>query len=382
MNDQERTQLKKIAQKVNEGALKRGAKGVRVVASRSRRATTVYRDGRADRVQQSARKGLSVHLYLDGKYTQCRTNDLREPALERFLDGAMAMCRAMAPDKFRRMPDPALYEGQDPCDLALFDPAVGQITPEDRNRYAAALEHNTLEAAGETAISAEASFTDSQGEFYQIHSNGFEGSSRGTRVWASAEVTLQDEGDKRPAGWAEAGSRRHHALPEPETTGRKAAEVARARLLATKIPTARLPMIVENRVAGRLLGQVVQAASGRALQQKTSFLEGFRGKRFGSEQLDLVDDPLLVGGFGSRRFDGEGIAARPRAIFDQGVLADYFLNTYYARKLNLPPTTGGPSNLILTPGTKSLDQLVADISRGVLVRGFLGGNGNGEKKNK
>ncbi|HUT77022.1 MAG TPA: TldD/PmbA family protein [Polyangia bacterium] len=368
--------LELTARKAVDGALARGVKGVRAVAYRGRNVAVTYRKGRPDKIQESTRRSLTLHLYIDGRYTACESNDLRPAALDSFIDNAVALARAMTSDPFRLMPDPALYEGREERDLGLFDPAVAGVTPAERNERASAVEQATMAAAGERALSVEASWEDEEAEVFQLHSNGFEGNQRGSQFWMSAEVSLRDEGDKRPSGWDLAGSRRHGGLPEPERVGKGCAERARQRLGAHKVETRKAPMIVENRAVGRLLGHLLGAISGRAVQQKRSFLTDKLGQGVGSKLLDLVDDPFVQGGFGSRLFDGEGISARVMPVIEKGVLKSFFIDTYYGKKLDMAPTTGSSSNLILTPGTKSLDGLVTDVGDGILVRGFIGGNTN------
>jgi PmbA protein len=113
------------------------------------------------------------------------------------------------------------------------------------------------------------------------------------------------------------------------------------------------------------------------VQQKRSFAEGKIGARLGSALLDLQDDPLVVRGLGSRLYDGEGIAARSFPIFEAGVLKSYYVDSYYGRKLGIPPTTGRTSNLTWKRGARTQAQLLADAGEGILVTGFLGGNSNG-----
>ena len=369
-------QLQQIAEQALDGARRRGVKDVRAVAYRSRNVTVTYRKGRPDKVQESSRRSLTLHLYIDGKYSACESNDLRPAALEQFLDSSVALARAMTPDPFRVITDPALYAGREDRDLELYDPAIAAVVPAERNDQAAATESAALEAAGAKAISAEASYEDEEAEVYQLHSNGFEGRKQGSQFWLSAEISLKDEGDKRPAGWSIGGARRRAGLPAAAEVGRETAERAMQRLGARKIETAKLPMIVENRTVGRVLGSLLGVASGRALQQKRSFLEGLEGQPFGSKLLTLTDDPFIPGGFGSRLFDGEGISARVLPVFEQGVFKSFYIDTYYGKKLERPPTTGGQSNVVLPPGERSLEQLIAGLDRGILVRGFIGGNSN------
>ena len=376
MSYQASKELKDIAQRALESAQQRGAKGIRVGVSRSRETTVTYRKGKTDKIQEAGQRNLSVHVYIDGQYSSSSTNDLRPKAVDKFLDTAVALARAMKADPFRVMPDPALYAGRKELELELFDPSVNAVTPKDRNDYAAAIDSAAMQAAGDKAIQAEGSYEESEGESYKLHSNGFEGSRRGTQFWGWVDVSCQDEGDKRPSGWAVGGSRKRAGLPPAEQVGRDAADYAKSRCGAKKLPTETLPMIVENRSVGRFLGYLMQATGGSTLQQKRSFLEGMEGKKLGSELLTLTDDPFVVGGFGSRLCDGEGIAAKVMPVFDKGVFKNFYIDTYYGKKLERPPTTGGQSNLVMPPGEKSLDELIKGMDRAILVRGFIGGNSN------
>ena len=64
-------------------------------------------------------------------------------------------------------------------------------------------------------------------------------------------------------------------------------------------------------------------------------------------------------------------------VLEAGVLKTYFIDTYYGKKLQMAPTTAGPSNLVWTLGDKDQAALLAAMKDGILVTGFLGGNSNG-----
>lgn len=370
-------QLERIAHAAVEGVRRRGVEGVRARAVGSRASTLTYRDGRPERVEEAARRRLSLNLYVDGRYSSCETNDLVEADLEAFLDTAVALARAVEVDPDRVMSDPTLYEGRQELDLGLFDPAVSRQGPEDRHSYAAALEQAVRDQSGDVVLlNVEAKYQDSDSVVVQVHSNGFEGADEQTQLWAVAEVALRDEGDRRPSGVGVAGDHHLDGLAPPREVARRALESARAKLGARPIETASLPLIIENRAVPRLLRSLLGPLGGRMIQQRASFLEGLRGESVGSARLDLVDDPFVVGGFGSRLFDGEGLAARRLPLFEQGLLRSYYLDTYYARKLGEAPTTGSSSNVVITPGERGLEAMIGDLERGVLVRGFIGGNSN------
>ncbi|MBN2530378.1 MAG: TldD/PmbA family protein [Deltaproteobacteria bacterium] len=368
--------IEQTAQMILEGVHKRGIKDVKVVASQSRNVSTVYRKGVIDKVQESSRKDVSVYLYENGRYSVSTSNDFRKDALETFLDSAVALTRAMEKDPFRELTDPELYKGRKNIDLKLYDPNMESFTTERRNDLAKEAEAAAMTTAGDKAISAEASMETQTASAVQLHSNGFEGSEAGTQAWLFTEISLKDKGDKRPSGWDLNGSRFAADMVDGALTGKKAVERASLKLASRKIETQRCPMIVENRAVGRLLGGLLSATVGRALQQKRSFLESFEGKRIASDALSIIDDPFIESGFGSRLFDSEGISARQMPVIEKGIFKNFYIDTYYGKKLNRAPTTGGRSNLTIEPGLQTLDELISELPKGILVRGFIGGNTN------
>ena len=88
-------------------------------------------------------------------------------------------------------------------------------------------------------------------------------------------------------------------------------------------------------------------------------------------------EPLIRRGLNSRLFDEEGIAARPLPLVEAGIVRNIYVDTYYGRKANMQPTTGGPSNVTVAAGALSLEELVAEVGEGVYVTSWLGGNADG-----
>ncbi len=156
-------------------------------------------------------------------------------------------------------------------------------------------------------------------------------------------------------------------------------EVARrtAYLLgAKKIPTETLPVVVENRVVPRLLYSLIDPLSAGSIQQKRSFLADKKGQAIASAAFTLVDDASLPGGLRSAPFDGDGFPSRRRVIVDRGVLKEFFVDWYYGRKLGWEPTTGGPTNVVIPPGPRSVAEILKDLGRGIVITEFIGGNSN------
>lgn len=213
-------------------------------------------------------------------------------------------------------------------------------------------------------------------------SQGFLGAQAESSCMLSATATLLDpgqEGKRRMGYWLRAG----HFLEDmgDEAQARAIAQEAlrrAGRLMGARPgPSGRFAVLVENTAAGRLLGDLLGCLNGASLHQKRSYLAGRQGQLIASPALSLLDDPLLQGGFGSRWHDGEGVAARPLPLIDKGVLMNFYLDTYHARQLKLPPTCAGSSNLTLAPSqVGGFAQMLSGMERGLAVTGFLGGNFN------
>jgi PmbA protein len=93
--------------------------------------------------------------------------------------------------------------------------------------------------------------------------------------------------------------------------------------------------------------------------------------------------PTGMGGFGTTPFDGEGLPTRRTVVVEQGVLRNYLLNTYTARKLGMKSTHNaarglagtpgiGCGNFYLEPGTLTPEQIIAAVPAGLYVTSLMG----------
>jgi PmbA protein len=366
------SELEKRAADAVRMAKKAGADGVFAGASRSRNVSYKYRDGELEEVKDSTSRSISLRLFVDGRYSAHATTDLRPERVEKFIAEAVALTRALQPDKYRTLADPSLYEGRPEDDLDLIDADLAKLDREQRLAWCE--EMNARVHGQKPVISTTSSVGDGHVVSAAASSNGFTGNYEATSVGISTSCTLQDADDKRPEDWMGAWGRHLDALPDPKEVADRALELARARLGTAKGPTERTTMIVDNRASGSMIRRLIGPASGGSVQQGRSFWKGKLGEKMVAATLTLTDDPTIPRGLGSRPFDGEGIAARRLPVIEQGVFANLYLDTYYANKLDMKPTTGGSSNLIVELGTRGRDELCAAAGKGIYVTSWLGGN--------
>jgi PmbA protein len=372
MNRQERIDL---IEWVVKHTLASGADQVAAALHNRREIEIEFRDRKLEKLTESVRNRLSLDIYTGHRFSGHSTNDLRKDALAGFIEEGVASTRYLAQDEFRELPDPKFY------------PAGKQKVPQIRDEH-----YETVETPGRVEIASEIEavamsesdkvlsttswFSDVLAHTTQMHSNGFLGEVEGTRYEAGAEVTVDDPGGGRPQDWSWAEVRFHRDLPSASELGREAVRRALRKIGQEKIETGRYDMIVENRVAQRLLRMFSGPMTARALSQKNSFLEGMVGESIASDKFTAIDDPLLPKGLGSRLFDGDGLAAKRRIMIEGGVLRQFYVDNYYGRKIGMDPTTGSPSNIVFETGARSLEEMIRDTTRAILVNAFIGGNSN------
>lgn len=356
-------------------AKKLGANEAWANISRDNGVSFEMRNGVLERVEESTSQGLSIQLWVDGRYSAHSTNDLRPASLESFLKEAVAITRSLQKDPFRVIPDPSLFANRPEIDLDLVDQGVSSVSREERMELLKAM--NDRIYGKDKVLSATSSVSTSHANSAAASSNGFLGSYESTSMWIGAGVVLDEEGGKRPEEGYFGGGHHRSELPDPIAAADQALELARDRLGSTKGPTKKTVMVVHPRAAGSIVGRLLGPLTGGSLQQRRSFWADQVDKECVSTKLSIVDDPLIVRGLGSRPFDGEGISARRLPIIEKGVLKNFYIDTYYGKKLGMAPTTGSPSNRVLELGSKDLAGLIGDLQEGILITSWLGGNSDG-----
>ena len=365
---------KKLAQWAMDYALHHGAQHARLVLYTESSTSFDLRDGRIDRLQQAAESGLGISLFVDGRYGTYSTNRLHQEELKRFLQHGIDHTRYLAPDPCRQLPDASRYYQGGMPDLQQFDACFFTYDPDVKVALARTVAEEVM-GLDERIISVETSYSDGESGSYRIASNGFEGERRGTCFALSASVALRGEGEARPSGYSYISSLRYDQLPT-EGYGQLAYQRALRKIGQRKAPSGRYTLVVDSRCVRQLLNPMVNALYGPALHQQNSFLLDRLGKQVGSSRFTLLDEPHLIGANGARYFDGEGVATRPMTVFDEGTLRTYYIDTYCARKMEVEPTIASPSLLVLVPGAQTQEELIAEVTHGLFVTGFNGGNCN------
>jgi PmbA protein len=255
----------------------------------------------------------------------------------------------------------------------------------DLEKIARAAEEAGLAVQGVTK-SGGASASAGIGGMVLVTSHGFRGAYLGSSHGVSM-TAIAGEGTGMERDYDYSSARHAADLESPGKVGRTAAERAVARLNPRKVATRKVPVVFDSRIAGTLVGHLSGAVNGASIARKTSFLRDKMGQQVFAPGIRILDDPLRRRGLRSHPFDGEGVAGKPLALIEDGVLCAWLLDCGTARELGLKTngraargTSSVPSpsagNLHLEAGPVTPEALIGDIKDGFFVTDLIGMGAN------
>jgi PmbA protein len=378
--------LLEVAADVVARAMKAGATAAEGVVREGSEFSTLVRLGKVETLKEAGSRGVGLRAFLGQRVASTYSTDFSREGIERLVRGALDLARVTSEDPYAGLPEPSEL-GSFPGDLKLYYEDVYSLPPEQRIDYAARAEKASLAVDPRIKNSDGGSFDASTGRKVLANSLGFTGQYQSSYCSLCAIPIASDETGAMQRDYWYSSARTLDRLESPESVGRKAAERTVRRLGARKIPSTRVPLVFESETARSILQTISEAVNGEAIYRQSSFLDGKLGEKIAAESITVIDDGTVPGGFGTAPFDGEGVPSRRTVVIERGVLKSYLLNTYTAKKLGMQ-TTGnalrglagtpgvGCKNFFLQKGSRTAEQIIADIKQGLYVVDLLGSGVN------
>ncbi len=368
-------------------AMKAGASDAEAVAREGDEFSVTVRMGEVETLKESGSRGLGLRVFHGKRSASTSTSDLTPDGIRQLVDGAMALVKVTEEDPLAGLPEAGEF-GSLADDLHLFDEDVYSLSGSERIEWARRAEAAALASDARITNSDGGSFEAATGRKALANSRGFVGGYRTSYAGVSAAPLAQDaNGAMQRDGWW-SSARRFADIESPEAVGKEAARRTLRRLGARRVETQQAPIVFAPEVARGLIGSVFEAASGDAIWRSASFLTGRLGSEIAGANLTIIDDntmllPTGMGGFGTSPFDGEGLPSLRTVVVERGVLRNYLLNTYTARKLGMKSTHNasrglagtpgiGCGNLYLEPGTVTPEEIIGDVKAGFYVTSLMG----------
>jgi PmbA protein len=347
-------------------AKQRGASQAEGSISVSRALTVMVRLGEVESVELQRDRDLHIEVQFGQRSGQATTNDLSPEALLRTVQAACDIAQSTGEDPYSGLADPALL-GSAGQDLALHHP--WEVTVEQLVERARACEAVALQNAQN---SEGASFDTREGISAYANSHGFFGASEGTSYSLSCSVLAEKNGDMQTA--YDYDSRRDwRDLRSEAAIGLEAARQAQAKLGARRLPTQKAKVLFAAEVAKGLYKSILSGIRGAALHRKSSFLLDKQGELVLSPFLSLSSRPFLAKASNSSNFDSEGIRAQNRDLVVNGILQEYLLDSYSARKMGLAPNSGQAFNVLVESQTMhDFKTLLRELGSGLYITDLMG----------
>lgn len=381
-NSKLETDLKELATDVVHRAMSGGATSAEAVVREGDEFSTLVRLGQVETLKDSGSKAVGVRVFFGKRAASTYSSDFSPAAIDRMVKSALELAKLTSEDPYGGIPEP-LQLGSIMGDLDLYHEDVFSLPGAERIDYARRTEKAALDLDPRIKNSDGGSFDAATGHKVLANSHGFVGEYRRSYCSVAAVPIAQAENGAMQRDYWFSVARSLGRLESPEVVGRIAAQRTLRRLGARKVKTAQVPIVFDPMVANSILDHIFEGVNGDSVYRGASFLAGKLGQKIAGDNVTVIDDGTMSGGFGTSPFDSEGVPTRRTIVIENGTLKSYLLNTYTARKLGLQ-TTGnasrglagtpgiGPGNYFLQPGTKTPAQIIGGIKEGLYVTEFLG----------
>jgi PmbA protein len=390
------TDPKQLAADVLSRALKAGATDAEAVVYEGDEFNSRVRLGQVETLKESGSRAVGLRVFIaaqkGARTASTSSSDFSPESINRLVEGAVTLARITSEDPFAGLPEESAFGQHDPANQHLYFDDVNQQPPADRIRIAREVEAAAMAFDTRIQNSGGGDFDTATSHKILMNSRGFTGEYRRSYCGFSAQPIAHDAEGKMQRNYWYSSARTTRLLEDPVAIGHEAARRTLRRLGARRVPTQQAPVVFSPEIARSIIGNIFDAANGDAIYRHATFFADMLGQRVAGDNITVIDDGTLVfdhengvrtGGFGTSPFDGEGLPTRRTVLVENGILKNYVMNTYTARKLGLASTGNasrslasnpgiGAGNFYLEPGSLDPAQIIGDIKSGLYVTETMG----------
>jgi len=370
-----RAELESLVSLALDEARKLGVDQAEAAASQDTGLSTTARLGDVESLEYTNDRGIGITVYKDSRKGNASTSDMSPAAIRETVAKACTFATLTAQDEYSGLADAELM-CKDVRDLDLDHP--WQVDADNAIGIAIETEAAGLESDSRVSNSEGATVTTNRGTRAYGNTHGFIGSNSRTSHSITCVLLAESDGVMQ-RDYHYTSARNADDLESAAEVGRSAGEKTANRLGARKIKTTRAPVLYIPEVARGFIGHAMGAIAGGAQYRRSSFLLDAVGETLFPAFVNVQERPHLPGAMASASYDGEGVATYDRDIVSDGVLREYILSSYSARRLGLRTTAnaGGSQNLIVPGGGKGQAELIREMGTGLIVRELIGQGVNG-----
>ena len=374
------SELQAIADRVVDQA----ASGEQIEAFVSRGGETEVRvyEGNVEHFVSAESEGIGIRVIVGGRTGFAYAGTLDADAIADVLAQARDNVQFGTVDEWAALAEP---DGVPVTEQPLWNDELAAYPTDDKIDLAKELEKLTSGIDHRIRVD-DSNYADAYGESAVATTTGIRMSGRENGCYVSVS-TLADEGEGDDAetqtgfGFSVGRSPAEFDL---ERAAKEAADRATRLLGATKPASKRLTVVLDPFVTAQFLGVISSTLNGEAVVKGRSLFRERLGEQVASPLVTMIDDPTNPKAYTATDVDGEGLAGRRNVLIEDGVLRQFVHNSYSARRASTVSTgnairggfAGTPGvgclALSLVPGTRTQEELIADIDDGLLVQQMQG----------
>ncbi len=345
-------------------------------------------DMRVERFSSEETRGMGVRVYSGDRQGRAYSSDLDPGSIRSAVASALESARVSPEDPDRRLPDPSLfppgardgrYLGEE---LGILGGDLLEVPAGEKIEFAREMERFARERDPRVTGVETSTYTEATGEVVLANTEGFRSGYRASVCYGYL-IAIAEQGGESQTGFGFTAGRSFRSL-DSNAAAAEAATMAVDLLGARQVPTVKVPVIFDNLSTAELFAALGAAVSGESVAKGRSYLAGRLGDRVASQAVTVTDDGLMIGGFGTAPFDGEGVATSGRDVVAGGTLETFLHNTYTASRMSARSTGNAsrqsfraqvgvsPSNITLVPGPDSPGELRSAMKTGFEVRELQG----------
>ena len=361
-----------------DAAKKAGIEAAEIYLASGDSFRAMCQQGQINNYTVNTTKGLSLRGLYQGKMGYASTQAFDEEAIKQLIEGVKEGALLREDEGAEE-----IYEGDAEYPTVVsYDETLAQVPATAKLDAVLAIEKAALESVDTVKQCEGTQLSTMSGEVYLRNSYGLNLQHKDNAFIAYTGAIAKD-GDSTSTGMAfKCG--RDFAKLDVKKLGEEAAQEAASGLHAEPVPAGNYRMILRYDAMQSLLATFCGIFSAENAQQGLSLLKGREGEKIAADCVTLMDDPLLEGGFDSAPFDGEGVASKTKAVVENGVLKTLLHNRKTAKKQGVAstgnalrpglsaPITVAPTNFFFKPGDKTLAELEADMSDGLVITDLSG----------
>lgn len=367
-------QLQSLASDIIQDAKRLGASQAEVNIALNKGFSVSSHDGDVETVEYNQDKVIEINVFFEGRSGSASISDFRPEAVRAAVEAACHIAKFTDVDTAAGLAEKEELATHYPH-LNLAYPWA--LTVEQAIELACQCEREAVAADKRIMSAEEANVSTIEAFTLYANSNGFMGYFPYSRHEISC-VLIAKQGEEMQRDYSYSVATDPLQLESISFIANEAAEKTARRLGARQIKTMKTPVIYIAEEARGLLGHFMSAISGGSLYRKSSFLIDHLGKKIFPEFMHMQEQPHLAYALGSAPFDNDGVTTRNNIFIEDGILRNYSLGVYAARKLGMRTTgnAGGIHNLIVKPGLKNLNELLKTMDTGLLITEMMGNGVN------